>query len=323
MPKLQLVAIKNKWICSRSQHYDYTPIIINREQVRCYGCSIVCDVKCNVCCSVVCEVNIQYFPFDEQTCTITYYAADESTTTVGLDHYLGVDMSKYTENPSLVVVAATRKRYVKNNNWHVDVEFRFLRRFNFATFTLMALAFLIVCVCSSCLLTRARSARSNHNFSLIWNLLYCRQRLAAAEFYHISYFILLISILLCFSVISVFYTVIQAKMFTLFKKKKCPISCFRRRRCGINKVSPIDQTFDQDAAVSDDTYTWEDFLGNLDVFLFVLFMFSALFITSVFFAVLTQHMTSIDIDFDVDPPTTTSTTFMKSTTAWIYHQKEN
>ena len=80
-------------------------------------------------------------------------------------------------------------------------------------------------------------------------------------------------------------------------------------------MSPIDQTFDRDAAVSDDTYTWEDFLGNLDVFLFVLFMFSALFITSVFFAFLTRHMASIDIDFDVDPPTTTSTTFMKSTTA--------
>jgi len=173
-------------------------------------------LRCEMQCLLQCRLRSQHPVLPVRRADVYYHVLDESTTTVGLDHFLGVDMSKYTENPSLVVVAATRKRYVKNNNWHVDVEFRFLRRFNFATFTLMALAFLILCVCSSCLLTQARSARSNHNFSLIWNLLYCSQRLAAAEFYHISYFILLISILLCFSVISVFYTVIQAKMFTLF-----------------------------------------------------------------------------------------------------------
>jgi len=268
---------------------------------------------------VVCEVNIQYFPFDEQTCTITYYAADESTDTLELDHYLGLDMSEYTENPSWIIVAATRKRYVKNNNWHVDIKFKFLRRANFATFTLvtplMALAFLNVCVFLVPINSGEKGTYSIAIFLSYGIFLTVISGSLPPNSLQISYFILLISILLCFSVISVFYTVLQSKLMSAVGKKKCPITCLRRRQRRFNKVLPIDNSFDHNAVDFGDSYTWEDFLGHLDSFLFVLFMFSALFLTSVFFAVLTRHVTSNDLDSDVDPPTATSTTSIRLTTS--------
>jgi len=265
-----------------------------------------------LCCSVVCEVNIQYFPFDEQTCTITYYAADETTDTLELDHYLGLDMSEYIENPSWVIVAATRKRYIKNNNWHVDAEFRLLRRANFATFTLvtplMALAFLNVCV----FLVPINSGEKG-TFSITVFLSYGIFFTVISDSLpqnslQISYFVLYIVILLCLSVISVFYTVIQAKIVGAVGQKQCPISCFRQK-IGNNQVVP----FENGPDVDEGSYTWEDFLRKLDTYLFVSFLFILSLTTGIFFAILVRHMATPDEKFDIDPETTTRSTFTVTT----------
>jgi len=206
-------------------------------------------------------------------------------------------------------VAVTRKRYVKHNNWHIDVNFRFQRRASFATLTLvtplMALAFLNVCVFLVPINSGEKGSYSITIFLSYGIFLTVVQNSLPHNSLQISYFMLVLSIMLCFSVISVFYTVLQSKIVAALGKKKCPITCLRRRRLGINEVSPTDQSLDQDPVDTDDTYTWEDFLRQLDTFLFVLFMFSALLLNCVFLAVLTRHIASNDFELDVDPPMTT------------------
>jgi len=257
-------------------------------------------------------VNIQFFPFDEQTCTITHNAADESTSTVELDHYLGVDMSEYTENPTWIIVAAVRKRYVKENNWHVGIEFRLQRRANFATFTLvtplMALAFLNVCV----FLVPINSGEKG-SFSITIFLSYGIFFTVVSDSnphnsLQISFFIIFIVVLLCVSVLSVFYTILKAKIIAAVGQKQCPISCFRRQIVN-NRVKPTEQNLENGANEGNEvTYTWEDFLGQLDTYLFVLSLFIVTLITAIFFAILVWHVASPDERFDNDPATTIRTT---------------
>jgi len=250
-------------------------------------------------------VNIQYFPFDEQTCTITYYAAGETTDTLELDHYLGLDMSEYTENPSWVVVAATRKRYIKNNNWHVDVEFRFQRRANFATFTLvtplMALAFLNVCVFLVPIDSGEKGAFSITIFLSYGIFITVVSDSLPPNSLQVSFFILLIVMLICVSVLSVFYTILQTKLLATVGQKQCPIHCFRRK-IGNNRVNPTHQNLENRPDECDEgSYTWKDFLGQLDTYLFVSSLFIVTLITAIFFAILVRHIASPDVKFDVDP----------------------
>jgi len=263
-------------------------------------------------------VNIQYFPFDEQTCTITYYVADETTSTVELDHYLGLDMSEYTENPSWMVVSATRKRYVKNNNWHVDVEFRLQRRANFAMFTLvtplMALAFLNVCVFLVPINSGEKGVFSVTIFLSYGIFLTVISDSLPQNSLQVSFFIVFIVVLLCVSVISVFYTVLQTKIIAAVGQKQCPIRCLRRKM-GNNRINPTDQNLENGPNGDEEgSYTWEDFLGQLDTYLFVSFLFIVTLVTTIFFAILVRHMASPDEKFDVDHAPTTLTTHTTTVT---------
>ena len=220
-------------------------------------------------------------------------------------------MSEYTENPSWVIVAATRKRYVKDNNWHVDVEFRFQRRPNFATFTLvtplMALAFLNVCVFLVPINSGEKGAFSITIFLSYGIFLTVISDSLPQNSLQISFFIVFIVMLLCVSVLSVFYTVLQAKIIAAVGQKQCPITCFRRQ-IGNNRVKPTDQNLENGHDGGDEgSYKWEDFLGQLDTYLFVSSLFIVTLITAIFFAILVRHITSLDEKFDSDPAPTTTT----------------
>jgi len=249
-------------------------------------------------------------------CTITYYAADESTRTVELDHYLGLDMSEYTENPSWIIVAATRKRYVKDKNWHVDIEFWFQRRANFATLTLvtplMALAFLNVCVFLVPINSGEKGSFSITIFFSYGIFLTVISDALPQNSLEISLFIVFVVMLLCVSVMSVFYTVLQAKIIAAVGQKQCPITCFRRQ-IGNNRVEPTDQNLENEPKAGDKgSYTWEDFLGNLDTYLFVSSLFIVTLTTAIFFAILARHIALPDEKFDVDPAPTTTTVLTTS-----------
>jgi len=209
-------------------------------------------------------------------------------------------------------VTATRKRYVKENNWHVDIEFRLQRRANFATFTLvtplMALAFLNVCVFLVPINSGEKGSFSKTTF-LSYGIFFT---VVSDSIPHtslqISFFVIFIVVLLCVSVMSVFYTILQAKIIAAVGQKQCPISCFRRQM-GNNRVKPTEQNLENGADGGNEvTYTWEEFLEQLDTYLFVWSLCGVTLITAIFFAILVRHVAFPDERFDHDPATTIRTT---------------
>ncbi|KAH3730786.1 hypothetical protein DPMN_056783 [Dreissena polymorpha] len=260
--------------------------------------------------TIVCDVNIQYFPFDVQTCVLTYYVADESTASVTLDHYLTVDMSEYSENAEWVVTSVTRQRVVRNNNYYIDIEFRLQRRANFALFTLiaplMALAFLNISV----FLVPVDSGEKG-SFAITIFLSYGVFMTIISDTLpnnsaQTSTFVLLLETLLCLSVLSVVYTVVQAKLALTIGRKPCPIQCLRTLKKH-NQVLPIDHCIEHGGHASNDNiiYTWGMFLKQLDLVLFFVFFVVVSIMIGIFFAVLLRHVGVVDSYADMEPQPTT------------------
>ncbi|XP_060587046.1 acetylcholine receptor subunit beta-type unc-29-like isoform X1 [Ruditapes philippinarum] len=261
--------------------------------------------------SVVCHVDIKYYPFDEQTCIITYYVSDETITTVELDHPSDVNLDEYTANSAWRIASISQRRYLLYNTYHIDVEFKVQRRANFATFTLimplLMLAFLNVCI----FLVPVGSGEKG-SFAITIFLSYGIFVTIVSDTLpdnslQISYFLLFIIVLLFMSVLSVLYTIIQAKLMSSIGDKECSINCLRPKKRSIsnNKVIPFDQddamcntngkpevcTVDVDAEnEDDDKYTWAMFLEKLDSILFVVFLGLALVLSSGFFSLMLRRL---------------------------------
>ncbi|XP_052782915.1 acetylcholine receptor subunit beta-type unc-29-like [Mya arenaria] len=255
--------------------------------------------------SVVCNVNVRLYPFDEQTCTLTYSVPGETMDTLDLDHYQNVDMSEYAENPSWIIVGVSRTRYIRDNNYNIDIEFRMRRRADFTTFTLVAplmmLAFLNICV----FLIPSNSGEKG-SFSITIFLAYSVYISMMSETLphnsvEVSLFVVFIIVLLCLSVVSVFYTIIQAKLASAFGNKECPLNWFR---CAAdrNKVVPVDPAGNPENTCM---YTWEKFFEQLDTFLFGSFLVTITVVTGIFFGILLRNLNFNDPDLNLEPEGTT------------------
>ncbi|KAH3705225.1 hypothetical protein DPMN_080292 [Dreissena polymorpha] len=259
---------------------------------------------------IVCDVSIQYFPFDVQTCVLTYYVADESTASVTLDHYLTIDMSEYSENAEWVVTSVTRQRVVRNNNYYIDIEFRLQRRANFALFTLiaplMALAFLNISVFLVPVDSGEKGSFAITIFLSYGVLITIISDTLPKNSAQTSTLVLLIETLLCLSVLSVVYTVVQAKVAFTIGRKPCPIQCLRTLKKH-NQVLPIDHYIEHGGYTSngDNVYTWGMFLKQLDLVLFFVFFVVVSIMIGIFFAVLLRHVGVVDSYADIEPQPTT------------------
>ncbi|XP_053381860.1 neuronal acetylcholine receptor subunit beta-4-like [Mercenaria mercenaria] len=257
--------------------------------------------------SVVCHVDIKYYPFDEQTCTVTYYVSDETIATVMLDHPSDVTLDEYTENSAWKITSLSIKRYLLYNTYHLDVEFKLQRRANFATFTLimplLMLAFLNICI----FLVPVGSGEKG-SFAITIFLSYGIFVTIVSDTLpdnslQISYFLLFIIVLLFMSVLSVLYTIIQAKLMASIGDKECTINCLRSKKRSTNKLMPFDPLrgyadAENDPAVTsvgkvdepDGSYTWGRFLEKLDVILFIIFFALILLSTAGFFSLMLQRV---------------------------------
>jgi len=263
---------------------------------------------------VVCDVNVQYFPFDEQTCKMTFYVAVESLDTLEFDHYQTVDMSEYVENPEWVMIGATRTRFIRDNNYNVELEFRLRRRADFTAFTLVApllmLAFLNICVFlvpSDCGEKGAFSITVFLAYSVYMSII---SETLPHNSVQLSFFVVFIIVLLCMSVVSVFYTIIQAKMCSQIAKKECPITIFRKKQ-DINRVQPVGD----DGPENTTMYTWTDFFQQLDSYVFSVFFVGIGVVTGIFFAVLMKKAATDEPPVDLaNEATTRSMPFVTTAT---------
>ncbi|XP_053383481.1 neuronal acetylcholine receptor subunit beta-4-like [Mercenaria mercenaria] len=261
--------------------------------------------------SVVCHVDIKYYPFDEQTCTVTYYVSDETIATVELDHPDDVKLDEYTENSAWLITSVSKRRYLLYNTYHIDVEFKLQRRANFATFTLimplLMLAFLNICIFLVPIGSGEKGSFAITIFLSYGIFVTIVSDTLPDNSLQISYFLLFIIVLLFMSVLSVLYTIIQAKMMASFGDKECTISCLRPhpKNPSKNKVMPFDPTkgdTDKDPEVgivdvddddTGETYTWGMFLEKLDTVIFIVFFAMILLSTSGFFCLILQRVSYI------------------------------
>jgi hypothetical protein len=224
-----------------------------------------------------------------------------------LDHPYSVTLDEYTENSAWKITSLSKRKYLLYNTYHIDIEFQLQRRPNFATFTLimplLMLAFLNICV----FLVPVGSGEKG-SFAITIFLSYGIFVTIVSDTLpdnslQISYFLLFIIVMLFMSVLSVVYTIIQAKLMSSMGDKECSIKCFQFRKPVTIKPTPVDPTkghaddeLDTAACKVDNTnddgkiYTWAMFLEKLDVILFIIFFALVLLATSAFFSLMLQRV---------------------------------
>lgn len=263
--------------------------------------------------SVVCNVDIKYYPFDEQVCAITYYVSDETITTVELDHPSDVKLDEYSENSAWKITQVSKRRYLQYNTYYIDVEFRLQRRANFATFTLIMPLLMLAFLNISIFLVPIGSGEKG-SFAITIFLSYGIFVTIVSDTLpdnslQVSYFLLFIIVLLFMSVLSVFYTIIQAKLVASIGEKECSIQCLRpKRKVKPNKVMPfngnagamelVDVTGNEknpdDCVVNgmddEEPYTWTMFLDKLDTIAFFVFFGLILLATAGFFSLMLRRI---------------------------------
>ncbi|XP_045197633.2 neuronal acetylcholine receptor subunit alpha-3-like [Mercenaria mercenaria] len=249
--------------------------------------------------SVVCDVNIKYYPFDKQICTITFYVSDETVTSVVLSHHNEVTLDEYTENTAWKIMKIVKKQYRKYNSNFIDIQFHVQRRAGFTTFTLimplLMLAFLNVCIFLVPIGSGEKGSFAITIFLSYGIFITIISNTLPQNSLQISYFVLFITILLFLSVLSVFYTVLQAKLVAVMGNQPCPWKFLTPKN--ENKVmastdletDELNKVENGEITGTDKPYTWAMVFQRLDTIIFILFLTLVILCTFSFFVLMIQN----------------------------------
>ena len=231
--------------------------------------------------SVVCNVNIQFYPFDKQICSITYYVSDETIATVYLSHENDVTLDEYTNNTAWEIIKVETSHYRKYNSNFIQIDFYLHRRAGFVTFTLimplLMLSFLNTCIFLVPIRSGEKGAFSITIFLSYGIFITIISNTLPQNSLQISYFVLLITVLLILSVFTVFYTVLQAKLVAVSGNKRCTwtflIPKARAREKYIHdEIKDLDNVEKCEGNEANDIYTWAMAFQRLDTLVFIIFL---------------------------------------------------
>ncbi|KAL4238063.1 Neuronal acetylcholine receptor subunit [Mactra antiquata] len=257
--------------------------------------------------SVLCEVNIQYYPFDEQVCTLSYYMADETASTLELTHDAEVTTEELTENAAWTLTKLDVKTFIRNDVFIVKVDFHLRRRANYSAFTLIApllmLAFLNMCI----FLVPADSGEKGGiaitiflSYGIFISII---SESLPNNSIQTSYFLILITVLLILSVLSVFYVIFQAKMVASRGIKESLIECFIPEFMkGKKKIDGAQRSMNQfvnaNASLKNDDVStaWKLIFQKIDMIIFFIILFIAVAATATFFCLMTKNISESALD---------------------------
>ena len=217
-------------------------------------------------------MTIRFYPFDVQTCTLSYKIADEDNSTINLKHDGQVDQSEYIENAEWKVVNLSAERKQLHNIHVVDFHFSVERRGSFTMFTLVVPVLMLSLLSGATFLIPVESGEKC-SFSVTIFLAYgIFETIVIDTLPHnsldLSYFILYLTSQLIVSVLLTFYTILQAKIFTTIGQK-----AFKTNRQESEYVVIV---------------TWGTFLQELDTYIFVVFLVLVIGCTSIFLSVMME-----------------------------------
>ena len=248
---------------------------------------------------IICEVEIEYYPFDKQTCRLTFYVSDEMATEVDLvpdAKHNGVRTDHYIENSEWKLVNASVEKYTVYGVSYIDVVFTVERRLEFIFFTTVA-PLLLLSVLNLCafLIPVQSEEKGSYSVTIVITYGVFISQITASlppNSVAIPYMLLYMIWLLGFSVSTVIYAIIQSRLFSHYGKQvvgmKSLIKCFGKKR-GKSATDPEKANGDE-TNNTDDTLEKNgssllcgDILRKLDVLMLVLYVLSISGTTAYFF----------------------------------------
>ena len=256
--------------------------------------------------NLVCEVAIEFYPFDTQTCRLTFYVSDELMSEVELfvdEKHQGSRTDHYMENSEWRLLKVSVEKYFASGASYMDVTFIVQRRLEFIFMTTIA-PLLLVSVLNLCVFLIPVEAEQKGEYSSTIVITY------GVFISHISasvppnsttipYFVLYMIWLLGFSVSTVIYSIIQSRLFTHYGKRRMGMSpfsiCFGKKvrvknnRTGNNMaennglnngIGNINENNEED---ENKNGVWGDMLKKLDIAMIFLYAVSITGTTAYFF----------------------------------------
>ena len=248
---------------------------------------------------IICEVEIEYYPFDKQTCRLTFYVSDEMATEVDLvpdAKHNGVRTDHYIENSEWKLVNASVDKYTVYGVSYIDVVFTVERRLEFIFFTTVA-PLLLLSVLNLCafLIPVQSEEKGSYSVTIVITYGVFISQITASlppNSVAIPYMLLYMIWLLGFSVSTVIYAIIQSRLFSHYGKQvvgmKSLIKCFGKKR-GKTATDPEKANGDETNNTDDtpekngSSLLCGDILRKLDVLMLVLYVLSISGTTAYFF----------------------------------------
>ena len=187
----------------------------------------------------MCQVDITFYPYDKQHCTLSYYVDDEDISTVKLELQRaeqGVDMRDFVDNAEWKVTKTANELKQVDNISYINYHFTLERRVHFVTLTLIvpALALSLLCPC-----TFLVPINSGDKGTLSMNVflaccLYMTVLVTLLPYNAIaySYFLLYVIILLSVSVFLIAYTIVESRIYYMYGNKRCIWLSAKLGQCG-------------------------------------------------------------------------------------------
>ena len=252
---------------------------------------------------IVCEVEIEFYPFDKQTCSLTVHVSEDMVSDVDIFadvKHNGIRIDHYIENSEWRLVNASVEKYFVDELSYMDVIFVVQRRLEFIFFTIVA-PLMLVSILNLCAFLIPVESREKGEFSATIVITYgvfishiCAS--VPSNSTTIPYFLLYMIWLLGFSVSTVIYSIIQSRLYNHHGKRKIRMGlltmCFGKKvkssdgfternddKTTSKVVTNIEEVTDKEHKI----LLCGDMLKWLDVMMIVLYVLSIIGTSAYFF----------------------------------------
>ncbi|XP_045169276.2 neuronal acetylcholine receptor subunit alpha-7-like isoform X2 [Mercenaria mercenaria] len=224
--------------------------------------------------SIMCVVTVKYYPFDTQSCDLIYYVSDETISSVNLTGQHTVQLDDYIENSEWrLVEASSRTKEIYSTNF-VYLTFKVERRADFTVYTmvipLVTLALLNIFTFLVPIESGEKGGLAITLFLAYGFFITITRDSLPHNSVQVSYYVVYITALLVLSVFTVIYVIIESKVYSSFGTSPFHLCRWLRTdNANKKKVTPEEENGSlPEKECLDDTITWADILGRVDIIAF-------------------------------------------------------
>ena len=249
----------------------------------------------------MCDVQIAYYPFDVQTCVFDIHVADEAKNEVQLvTQFEGVLPPHFLQHSEWETLDIIGNEVGHGNTSYIIYEWTLKRRPSFILYTVVLPLLLLSVMNIGIILVPIASGEKGSMATTLFLSYGVFVSSISDNIPHnsteISLLVVYIFLLLIFSGVTVFYTIVQSKVYFKIGQTQVQfhLPLFMNGGCKRNKTSQApDHTVTESEQQTDDKardaqnggvkVTWEHLLSTIDFFLFCVFLAIDTIATVIFF----------------------------------------